>query len=61
MSLIILDQEYILGLENKGKWESEKTYNIYTVGLFFRLMEIPVILHVFTKSQLLLILFLSTN
>ena len=30
MSLIILDQEYILGLENKGKWESEKTY---TVGL----------------------------
>ena len=33
MSLIILDQEYILGLENKGKWEYEKTYSIYTVGL----------------------------
>ena len=35
MSLITRDQEYIVGLENKGKWESEKTYNIYTVGLFW--------------------------
>ena len=55
MSLIILDQEYILGLENKEKWESEKNLQNIHCRFVVRLMELLVILHVFNKSQLFLI------